>query len=111
VKSATWTSIRARIKEETREMDTNLLDNIDKLDELAAQLQDLIHKIIHEEIPKAKPSSFARMSWSPECSKMVKQIRALKRQWSQDRTEESRLAYLASSHAKRKQIKRDKNKA
>jgi hypothetical protein len=42
---------------------------------------------------------------------MVKQTRALKRQWSQDRTEESLAAYLASSRAKGRQIKKDKNLA
>jgi hypothetical protein len=92
-------------------MESGQLNNTDDLDGSASRLQDLLCKIIHEEIPKARPSSFAKMSWSLECSRMVKQTRTLKRQWSQDRTEESRLAYLASSHAKGKQIKRDRNKA
>jgi hypothetical protein len=42
---------------------------------------------------------------------MAKQTRALKRQWSQDRTEENLAAYLASLHAKGKQIKKDKSLA
>jgi hypothetical protein len=54
----------------------------EQLDVVASSIQNLIIHTIEEEVLKARPSQFAKMSWSAECSRMVKQTRALKRQWS-----------------------------
>jgi exonuclease III len=110
-KAARWDRIQAKIKEGSSIIATQPMAIPEQLDAVASSIQNLILHTIEEEVPKARPSQFAKMSWSTECSRMVKQTRALKRQWSQDRSKESLAAYLASSHAKGKQIKRDRNLA
>ena len=108
-KAAKWEEIRGKIRVGAQGLLTQPMETPSQLDQMAESIQALIQRTVKEEVTIARPSQFARISWTRECSRIVKQTRALKRQWSQERTAESLTAYLASSHAKGKQIRRDRN--
>jgi len=87
------------------------LETTEEIDRATQRIQEVIQQTIEQLVPKAKPSRFARITWTEESQRLVKQTRRLRRIWGQDRAEASLQAYLASSKAKGKQIRRDTNLA
>lgn len=110
-KAAEWDKIEARVEKRAEEIMQGQMDTQLHLDRTAQAIQDMVTQISNEEIPRARPSTQAKMSWSKECSRMVHITRKLKRAWSQERSPANLAAYLSASHAKGKQIKRSSNLA
>ena len=71
-KAARWEIIQTRIREGAHNIFTQPIDTPEQLDLIASSIQALIQTTIEGEVPKAKPSQFAKMSWSQEFTRMVK---------------------------------------
>lgn len=110
-KSAPWEEINTRIEEQSHQLSDSPLDTPEDLDKMAEDIQHMVTQVIEKEVPTARPSQYAKMSWSQENTRMVQQTRRLKREWKTQRTQQSYQAYLVSSQAKGKQIKKDRNLA
>jgi len=110
-KKADWKAICTSLQGRLQALTLDPLETKAELDRATQRIQEIIQQTIEQMVPKAKPSSFARITWTAESQRLVKQTRRLRRIWGQDRTEASLQAYLASSKAKGKQIRRDTNLA
>jgi hypothetical protein len=110
-KKADWEAIRISLQERLDTLTLDPLETTEEIDRTIQQTQEIIQHTIEQRVPKAKPSRFAKITWTEESQRLVKQTRKMRRIWGQDRTEASLQAYLTSSKAKGKQIRRDTNLA
>lgn len=108
-KKADWEKVNQAVQSRLQALDHVPLRTEQELDQVIARLQDILQQAVKDYIPVAKPSNYAKMSWTQESQRMVKLARKMRRQWSSDRTAENHQAYLATCHARNKQIKKDSN--
>ena len=109
-KKARWDRIRKHLNQTLPSLLQMPLDNPDELDQGAAFLQNTIQQCIQDNVPQAKPSIYAKMQWTQECSEATQRARQARRQWKETHLEQDYEAYMAANQHKKRQIRKDTRK-
>ena len=106
-KKARWDRIQKQLDQTLPLLLQMPLDSPAHLDQGAVFLQDTIQQCIQNHIPYAKPSLYAKMLWTQECSEATQKARQARRQWKETHLDQDYKAYITANQHKKRQIRRD----
>jgi exonuclease III len=110
-KRADWERTRLDLEARLLPLQQEELEAEEDLDRYTERIQEAINTTIQTTIPAARPSKWATMHWTQECSAKVQEARAARRKWTREGTEEAYQAYRTAANSKKRQIRSDKTKA
>ena len=112
-KKAEWDEVRQHLQTQLdqAQLHNNPLDTRAAIDEATKQIQEAIQTTVEATIPKARPSQYARESWTKESQNLIDLTRKRRREWKAARDDQSYRAFVQTSRARNKQIKTDTNLA
>ena len=87
IKKCEWKSADlAEVLQAAKEQRFNLpiLANEADINMYVVQITNTLHQIEEKTVPWTKPSSKAQLFWNPECRKLIKTARKLRRQYEQN---------------------------
>ncbi|KAI0998166.1 hypothetical protein K3495_g10025 [Podosphaera aphanis] len=109
-KKADWERINqiltAKLEDLTHRGDN--LSSPEAIDQQTEAITKAVQETVEELVPKAKPSKFALSYWTKECSRVFREARKARRQWTHQGTESSCVNYQKATNRKKKQIRKDK---